>query len=77
MKKLISTILLMISAFIFTCPVLAEEVTAQPTRMDNFIESLKIMGLGMLGIFIVMILIYIIILLIGKIPEKKDKSDND
>ena len=77
MKKLISTLLLMISAFISTCPVLAEQAVSEPTRMDNFIESLKIMGLGMLGIFIVMVLIYIIILLIGKIPQKKDKSDND
>ena len=45
---------------------------------SDFIESLKIMGLGMLGIFVVMALIYLVIVLLGKLPsdEKKNKKDN-
>lgn len=43
---------------------------------SDFIESLKIMGLGMLGIFVVMALIYLVIVLLGKLPsdEKKNKT---
>ncbi|MBR6407261.1 MAG: OadG family protein [Clostridia bacterium] len=44
---------------------------------DSFIESLKIMGLGMLGIFIVMGLIFVVILLLGKIPDKGEKKDKE
>lgn len=40
--------------------------------ISNFLKSLEIMGLGMLGIFIVMIIIYLVILLLGKIPDKSD-----
>lgn len=40
-------------------------------NMDVFYESLRIMGLGMLGIFIVISVYYGMIVLIGKIfPEK-------
>ena len=42
----------------------------------NFITNLKYMGIGMLGIFIVTLLIIGSVLLLGKITEKKDKDDS-
>jgi len=43
-------------------------------NVDALIESLKIMGLGMLGIFIVIGLIMLIIWLLGKIFSGKKSS---
>ena len=43
----------------------------------HFVENLRYMGLGMLGIFIVIGLIMLIIWILGKaFPAKKDKQDN-
>ena len=42
----------------------------------NFIKYLYYMGMGMLGIFIVTLLIIGSVLLLGKITEKKDKDDS-
>jgi hypothetical protein len=39
--------------------------------MDRLLESLPVMGFGMLGIFIVMVIIYIITAIIGRIGNKK------
>ncbi len=42
--------------------------------MEGFLESLPIMGLGMLGIFIVISVIIVFTSALSKIfPEKKDK----
>lgn len=42
---------------------------------DAFLKSLPMMGKGMLGIFIVIIVIYLVILLFNRVfkPRKKDK----
>lgn len=46
-------------------------------NFDALLNSLPIMGLGMLGIFIVIGLIMLIIWILGKaFPEKKEKQDN-
>ncbi len=46
-------------------------------NFDALLNSLPIMGLGMLGIFIVIGLIMLIIWILGKaFPEKKKKQDN-
>ena len=41
----------------------------------NFVKNLYYMGMGMLGIFIVTLLIIGCVLLLGKITEKKDKDE--
>lgn len=48
-----------------------------PDTLNNFYKSLEIMGLGMLGIFLVMIIIYVVILLLGKINSDSDKGGSD
>lgn len=37
--------------------------------LDDFLFSLEVMGKGMLSIFVVIILLYIIVVLIGKITD--------
>lgn len=47
-------------------------------NMELFLESLKVMGKGMLGIFIitaVIILVMVLITRIGRKDEPKDKND--
>ena len=39
-----------------------------------FINSLLLMGQGMLAIFLVIFIIYLVILLLGKIPDKKSEK---
>ncbi|HOS69639.1 MAG TPA: hypothetical protein PLG67_02595 [Bacillota bacterium] len=41
--------------------------------MDVFFESLKVMGLGMLGIFIVISVFFAMIVLLGKVFPAKGK----
>lgn len=41
---------------------------------EDISKSFALMGKGMLGIFIVMILIYLVILLLGKIPDSKSED---
>lgn len=44
-------------------------------NMSVFYESLKVMGLGMVGIFVVISIFYATIVLLGKaFPEKANKS---
>ena len=43
--------------------------------MNNILIALKIMGQGMLGIFVSILLIMAVIALIGKLPSSSD-SDN-
>ncbi|MGN1180293.1 MAG: hypothetical protein ACI4SD_03680 [Suilimivivens sp.] len=43
--------------------------------MNNILIALKIMGQGMLGIFVSILLIMAVITLIGKLPASSD-SDN-
>ena len=42
-------------------------------NMDNVIDALRLMGNGMLGIFVVTIVIIGVVTLLNKIPEKKNK----
>ena len=42
-------------------------------NVDGFLKTLPIMGYGMLGIFVVTVVIIAVMTLLGKIPEKKDK----
>ncbi len=42
---------------------------------EKFLESLPIMGKGMLGIFIVTGVIVLVVGALNKMPEKKDKKD--
>lgn len=42
-------------------------------NIDNFLQSLPIMGKGMLGIFIVIGVIMVIVVILGKLfPDKDD-----
>lgn len=38
-------------------------------------SSLELMGKGMLGVFVVMLLIYLVIIILNKIGRSKDKKD--
>jgi len=40
----------------------------------NFIDSLKIMGLGMLGIFVVIIIITLFVMILEKLDTKDQKK---
>lgn len=42
-------------------------------NVEAFLDSLPIMGYGMLGIFAVTAVIILSMTLLGKIPDKKDK----
>ena len=42
------------------------------TKMDNFIYSLGVMGKGMIGIFVVTLIIVIAITLLNKLSKNKD-----
>lgn len=42
------------------------------SKMDNFIYSLGVMGKGMIGIFVVTLIIVIAITLLNKISKNKD-----
>lgn len=44
--------------------------------MNNIIIALKIMGQGMLGIFVSTLLIMLVITLIGKLPSASGTSKN-
>lgn len=41
----------------------------------NFVENLRYMGLGMLGIFIVIGVIMLLTMLLNKLTEKEDASE--
>lgn len=43
----------------------------------HFVENLRYMGLGMLGIFIVIGVIMLLTILLNKLTEKKDSSDEE
>lgn len=40
-------------------------------KIDAFMQTLPIMGYGMLGIFVVMAIIYLAVLIIGKLTMKQ------
>ncbi len=42
-------------------------------NMDTVLDALRLMGNGMLGIFVVTLVIIGVVTLLNKIPEKKDK----
>ncbi len=44
--------------------------------MNNIMNSLLIMGLGMLAIFVVLIVIYLAVLVLLKIGNSKKKNNN-
>ena len=41
-------------------------------RNEDVMRSLELMGKGMLGIFIVMVLIFLVIVILNKATKKKD-----
>ena len=43
-----------------------------PVASDDINKSLKLMGFGMIGIFIVMLLIFLVILILNKTTREKD-----
>ncbi len=43
----------------------------------HFVENLRYMGLGMLGIFIVIGVIMLLTMLLNKLTEQKDQSGED
>lgn len=43
-----------------------------PVASEDINKSLELMGLGMLGIFIVMLLIFLVIVILGKTTHDKD-----
>ncbi len=43
----------------------------------HFVENLRYMGLGMLGIFIVIGAIMLLTILLNKLTEKKEDSDSE
>lgn len=45
-----------------------------PVESNDISKSFALMGKGMLGIFIVMLLIYVVIVLLGKIPSGKNED---
>ncbi len=45
-------------------------------NMENIMNSLLIMGLGMLAIFVVLIVIYLAVLVLLKIGNGKKKTNN-
>lgn len=47
-------------------------------RMENFMESLKVMGFGMLGIFVVaIVLVAIMVILTRLFPAKDNTGDSE
>ena len=52
---------------------LAEE----PSKMDNFLKALTIMGKGMLGIFIVIAILVAGIAILNKATSPKNKPSDD
>lgn len=49
-------------------------VAFSPEAMEVFYSSLGIMGKGMLGIFVFMLVFYLLILALEKIYSKKDSN---
>lgn len=45
-----------------------------PVEMDTFIKSLGLMGKGMLGIFVVMALIWLVIFCLNKFTSEKQTN---
>lgn len=45
--------------------------------INNLIEGLKITGLGLLGVFGVLIIFYFMVLLLYKLPEDQPEEGND
>ena len=45
-----------------------------PVDSEGLINSLKLMGLGMVGILVVMILIYAVIVILNKTTRDKDQK---
>lgn len=80
MKKIISLVFAVAAFLSLSMTAFAQEVsnsTASGNASGNASavgSTLEIMGKGMLGIFVVMILIYIVILILGKLTGgKKNK----
>ena len=46
-------------------------------REQNIKDSLKIMGQGMLGIFVVMLLIYLVVVILNKVTHDSSEEENN
>lgn len=42
---------------------------------ENILQGLKVSGLGLLGVFGVLLVFYAIILLLDRIPERNEESE--
>ena len=73
MKKFFSSIIATVMAFVVSgFTTMAAEVASKADEIPaaTIEETTKIMGQGMLGIFIVMVLIFIVIVLLNKTTNK-------
>jgi hypothetical protein len=43
---------------------------------DNFMKGLEVTGYGLLGVFAVLILFYIVVVVLGRIPERNNEAEN-
>lgn len=73
MKKFIVSIFTAIS--LFTLGVSAAESQADMPQAE-LSDTLMLMGQGMLGIFVVMLLIFLVIVVLNKVAKPKDKDDD-
>ena len=48
------------------------ETTTEPSNVDNFVSTLPVMGKGMLGIFIVIMVIWALVALLNKVTGSKN-----
>ena len=46
-------------------------------RSEDIRTSFQVMGKGMLGIFVVMLLIFLVIVILNRVTRKKSKSDKN
>ena len=52
-------------------------LSAEPTKSENFLKALTIMGKGMLGIFIVIAILVCCIAILNKATAPKNKPTDD
>lgn len=52
-------------------------LSTEPTKYENFLKALEIMGKGMLGIFIVIAILVVGIVVLNKVTAPKNKPSAD
>ncbi len=43
---------------------------------NRFLQGLEVTGFGLLGVFGVLVAFYLIVVLLGKIPERESEAEN-